>query len=213
MTMTSPSLVLPSKIRPRSLVAISSFSRSVSCFKVRGMCWRKWELFVNLFPPLSRRSWSLSILYNGTPAFKKSSTTCTRNARTSKGKVLVCNRQLALSAFNASVMVTSLFFDLTSFSFPWACFLDLQWFCKMLFLVDSNSRQVLQNSFPPLVHKFSLGKDCSLSCKPIFLYFWHQFSFPVHYLPWVDFWNRSLAVEALCGPWPGRTTWFLSSES
>lgn len=53
----------------------------------------------------SRRSRSLSILYNGTPAFKKSYTTCARNARTFKGKVQVCNRQLAFSAFNASVMV------------------------------------------------------------------------------------------------------------
>ena len=49
---------------------------------------------------------------------------------------------------------------------------------KMLFLVDSNSWQALQNSFPPLIHKCSLGKDCSLSCKPIFLP--HQFSSPVH---------------------------------
>ena len=166
------------------------------------MCWRKWELSVNLFPPLSRRSRSLSILYNETPAFKKSSTTCTWNARTSKGKVLVCNRQLA--SFNASVMITSLFFDLTSFSFPWACFLDLQWFSKMLFLVDSNSWQALQNSFPPLIHKCSLRKDCSLSCKPLFL---TSVFFPRSlYLPWVDFWDRPLAIEALCGPWPGRTT-------
>lgn len=169
MTMAAPSLVLPSKIRPRSLLAISSFSHSVSCFKIRGMCCRKWELSVNLFPPLSRRSRSLSILYNGTPAFKKYSTTYTRNARTSNGKVLVCNRQLALSASNASVMVTSFFFDLTSFTFPWACFLDLQWFCKTVFLVDSDSWQALQNSFPPLIRKCSLGKDCSLSCKPICL--------------------------------------------
>ena len=29
------------------------------------------------------------------------------------------------------------------------------------------------------------------------------------FLPWVDFWHQSLAIEALCGPWPGRTTWFL----
>lgn len=69
----------------------------------------------------SRRSRSLSILYNGTPAFKKSYTTCARNARTFKGKVQVCNRQLAFSAFNASVMVTygflaeGLFVDLDYF--------------------------------------------------------------------------------------------------
>ena len=75
---------------------------------------------------------------------------------------------------------TPRFFDLTSFSFPWACFLDLQWFCKMLILVDSNSWQALQNSFPPVIHKCSLGKDCGLSCKPIFL---TSVFFPCIFLP------------------------------
>ena len=53
---------------------------------------------------------------------------------------------------------------------------SLKTVCKMLFLVDSNSQQALQNSFPPLRPECLLGKDCSLSCKS----FLHQFSFPVH---------------------------------
>ena len=80
-----------------------------------------------------------------------------------------------------------------------------------VFLVDSNSWQALQNSFRPLRHKCSLGKDWSLLCKPIFL---QSVFFPRPlYLPWVEFWDRSLAIKALCGPLPGRTTWFSSSES
>lgn len=123
------------------------------------MCCRKWEPSVYLFPPLSRRSRSLSILYNGTPAFKKSTTTCTRNARTSKGKVLVCNRQLALSAFKASVTITSLFLDFTSLTFLGNVSWIYNGFVKCSSLtVDSNSWQALQNSFPPLRHKCSLTR-------------------------------------------------------
>lgn len=97
--------------------------------------------------------------------------------------------------------------------------------CKMLFLVDNSSWRTLQNTFSPLIHKGPLGKDCSLSCKPWivkrFYYpsvnqpFWHHGSVlsPFTIFTLGRLLRTILAIDALCGPWPSRTTWFLSSES
>ena len=75
----SPSLVLPSKITEKALLAaISDFTKSISFWRIMGMNSARWFGDVKRWPYFSRNGHKLSTFKRGIPAFSRASTSSYR---------------------------------------------------------------------------------------------------------------------------------------
>ena len=168
MARASLSQLVPSNVTDTFLPLIFSCNCVCSCWWRNGTRSNKLLLSVSRYALCSSKSLKQSILFKGTPAYRKAWTTLKWNTRCASGKVSLTKWISSLCFCNAFAISFLLSFA-ASFTFLSLCLKHLTWLLILMRFRLNSSRYALQNNFPAETVNGSLLYSCTRCWAVTFL--------------------------------------------